>query len=174
MKKLIGIIFMFCLFSCSKDINLKNGFVQYLDENKKNIFLYIVNDDATTEFNEYYREINDDNKETFIANYLIPENNKLMGYYGIKDNWDETFFEYIILYDDAVPIGEHFTKMNKKLTEIGILISFYLDSNGNKIFYELTSNNIKKGIAIVIDGKIIVYVTILRALENTVNFNISQ
>jgi preprotein translocase subunit SecD len=148
-----------------------------LEENKKNIFLYIVNDEATAEFREYCREINEDNindKEIFIANFLIPENNKLMEYYIIKDYMEKTIYRYLILHDDPIPIGEYFTKLNTKLEEEEILITFYLDSVGNKIFYELTSKNVNKGIAIVIDGKIIFDAKILRPLENTVNFTIKK
>jgi len=181
MKYLLGIIIIFTLFSCSKNINIENGFIQYLEENKNNIVFYIVNDEATMEFRNSYRkmlnnEIFDENRN-LIIDYKIPENNKIIGLYNIKDNWEETFYEYLIIYDEEINIGKYFYKMNKELSEyseIGILLTFYLNNEGNIIFYELTSNNLNKSLAIVIDNKVIANPIIARPLENNVNFFIRK
>ena len=178
---LFGIFFIFLVLSCSKNINLENGFIQYLEENKNNIVFYIVNDDATTEFRNIYRQLSD--KEIFdeignlIIDYNIPENNKIIGFYNIKDNWDETFYEYLIIHDEVINIGNYFLRMDKKLSEyseIGVILTFYLNSDGSNIFYELTSNNINNSLAIVIDDKAIVNPRIVRPLERSVNFSIRQ
>ena len=173
-----GLLFVFLTVSCSKNINLENGFIQYLENNKNNIVFYIVNDEATMEFWNLTRQLSDneifDENGELIIEFKIPENNIFMGLYNIKDNWEETFYRYLIIYDEVIHIGNYFYKMDKKLTDIGILLTFYLDSIGNNIFKELTLNNINKSLAIVIDDKIIVNTLILRQLENSVNFTISQ
>jgi len=173
-----GLLFVFLTVSCSKNINLENGFIQYLENNKNNIVFYIVNDEATMEFWNLTRQLSDneifDENGELIIEFKIPENNIFMGLYNIKDNWEETFYRYLIIYDEVIHIGNYFYKMDKKLTDKGILLTFYLDSIGNNIFKELTLNNINKSLAIVIDDKIIVNTLILRQLENSVNFTISQ
>jgi len=181
MKYILGIIIIFTLFSCSKNINLENGFIQHIDENKNNILFYIVNDEVTMEFKNIYHtmlnnEIFDENGN-LIIDYKIPKNNKIIGLYNIKDNWEETFYEYLIVYDEEINIGKYFIKMDKKLSEyseIGVILTFYLNSEGKKILYELTSNNINKSLAVVIDNKAIVNPRIMMPLDNSVNFFIRQ
>ena len=178
LKYLLIFLSLFLTISCSRNINLENGFVQYLDDNKNRIVFYIVNDEATMDFWKTYSQLSNneifDENGNLIIDYKVPENNMLMGFFNIKDNWEETFFRYLIIHEDVIHIGNYFYKMEKKLIENDILLTFYLDSIGNNLFKELTSNNINNSLAIAIDNKIIVNPRILRTLENSVNFYIGQ
>jgi preprotein translocase subunit SecD len=170
-----SIVCFIFLYACSKDAKLSYGFIQYLEENKKNISIYLVNEEATAEFNNIYREYNEsvfDIEEILIDNYIIPDGNKLFGYYKIKNNFEKTFFRYIILQEEKIFIGEHISKIKKQEAETNIILTCFLDSVGSKIFNEFTSNNIGKDIAIVFDDKIIVYARILRPLANSIAFEI--
>ena len=170
-----SIVCFFLLCACSKDTKLNNGFIQYLEENKKNISIHLVNEEATIEFNNIYREYNENIFDTdgrLIDNYIIHDGNKLFGYYKIKNDFDNIFLRYIILHDEKLFIGEHIAKIKKQKTETSIILTCILDSAGSKMFNDFTSNNINKDIAIVFDDKIIVYARILRPLSNSVTFEI--
>ena len=170
-----GIVFFIFLYACSKDVKLDNGFIQYLDDNKKNISIYLVNEEATIEFNNIYRQYNENVFDTdgmLIDNYIIPDGNKLFGYYKIRNNFEKTFFRYIITQEENILIGEHILRIKKQKNETGIILTCFLDSIGSKIFNQFTSNNIDKDIAIVFDDKIIVYAKILGPLSNSITFEI--
>jgi preprotein translocase subunit SecD len=140
--------------------------------NKSNISIYLVNEEATTEFNKIYYEYNEDvfdNNGKIITDYIIPDGNNLLGYYSIKNNWEETFFAYIIINDEGISIGKYIEKIKKQRTETGIIVTCFLDNNGNRIFYEFTSNNIGKNLAIVFNNKIIVCTRILNPIQNSIS-----
>jgi preprotein translocase subunit SecD len=164
-----------CLCSCSKNIELDNGFVKYLYNNKKNIYIYLVNDEATIEINKIYQKYNENIYDTnglLKDNYIVPNDNKLLGWYNIKNNFEENFFQYIILNGNEIPIGKHISKIKTRKGEKDIFITCYLDTDGNKIFNDFTSNNINRNLAVVLDDKVIVVAMILEPIKGTINFAI--
>jgi preprotein translocase subunit SecD len=146
-----------------------------LDNNKENIFIYLVNNEATVEFNNFYRENNGnvfDANGLLIDNYIVPENNKIFSWYRIKNNFEEIFLQYMILNGNGIQIGKYVSRIRTQKMEKYINISCFLDSDGNKIFKDFTSSNVDKNLAIVLDNKIIVFAKILKPLENSINFSI--
>jgi preprotein translocase subunit SecD len=176
MKYFFGItIFLLFFSNCSKNNNSNNDFVRYLDENKKNMAIYIINDEETKKFNKIYPKYDEDIFDInglLKSDYTIPENNRLLGYYKINNKFEEEFFGYYILRDEALLIGNNISKMAMKNMETNILLTFYLDDIGNKMFNEFTTNNINNSIAIVFDNKIIVIAMILKPLNNSINIGI--
>ena len=181
---LIIIVISSILFSCSKSDEINEGFVKYLIENKENLFMYLVNEVATRDFDNLYREYGKykenifDEEGEYIIDYSIPLNNKILGHYKIRNNFEETFFRYVILEETGIQIGLNISKVEVKKESIGneinFLITCVLDSDGDKLFHKFTSKNVGKDIAIVFDEKIIVYVMIQRPLNNSINFSIRE
>jgi preprotein translocase subunit SecD len=165
---LINIIVLL-FFSCVKHSLVRNAFVDYLIENKNNNLLYLVNEEATNELNKIYRENID-----LVGSFIIADNNKLFDLHEGDNNLEEIFSRYLILEDKAIQIGMYISKIKAKKDEMGFIITCDLDTEGRKIFYEFTSNNIGREIAMVLNNKLIFYATILRPLENSINFLISN
>jgi preprotein translocase subunit SecD len=160
---------------CSTDKNLDTGFIQHIEENKNSISIYLINEEETNRFNKYYFEHDEDIFDIngkFIDDYAIQNNNKLFGYYHIKNNFEEEFFTYIILEEENISIGEYIDKIKKQKMETGMILSCILDSNGSKLFKEFTSRNLGRNLAIVFDNKIIVVARIMEILENSITFKI--
>jgi preprotein translocase subunit SecD len=154
------IICILLIFGCSKNIKQNNSFVNYLKENKQNISIFLINEEATAELNK---------NEMLIEEYEVPDNNKLLGWYKIKDNWEETFFSYCVIQNEIV-IGKYISNIKIQKKENNFIVTCVLDTNGNKIFNEFTINNIGRNIAIVLDNKIIIIATILQPVKNIIVF----
>lgn len=177
-KKYIVVFILLLMFStCAKRSGINNVFVQWLIENKNDILIYLVNEEATNELNG----INHENRkkiykgeEEFIGDYIIPDDNKLIDLLENTNNPQDTFYRYLILDEMKIQIGKNISKIKAEKDEIGFIVTCYLDNEGQKIFYEFTSNNINRDLAMVLNDKVIFHTTIKKPIKNSINFVISN
>jgi len=173
---LVG-IFLLLFSTCVKHNNINNEFVRCLIKNKNDISIYLVNDEATNEFNKIYHENGNkiyDEKGKLIRSYIIPDNDKLFDLLENTKSMEEIFSRYLILQGVVIQIGKNISKIDAKKDETGIIVTCFLDTEGRKKFYEFTSSNIGRNLAMVMNNKIIFHATILRPLENSINFVIPE
>ena len=122
---------------------------------------HIVDDEATEKFKEYYR--NNPGK-TFDAEYnlldpsIIPEDTVVMGVYH-KDEYGidqrDTREPFLVVKKEAGLDGKYLVSVDTSTDATSKpVVIFTLDSEGAKIFGDLTSANEKKRLAIVSDNKI--------------------
>ena len=120
---------------------------------------HIVDDEATNAFLQYY---NQHPTATFDADYklldptLIPSGDMLLGQYQ-KDSYglDERT-GFLVVKSEVGLEGKHIQGAQTSRDNVSgqPLVTFTLDTEGTKIFADLTSKNIKKRMAIVSDEKI--------------------
>lgn len=120
---------------------------------------HMVDNEATASFQQYY-ELHP--TQTFDAEYklldasIIPSDTQVLGLYT-KDSYglDERT-GFLVIKKEVGLEGKHI--QSAETTRDGVSgqprVNFVLDSEGTKIFADLTSKNIKKSLAIVSDGKI--------------------
>jgi protein-export membrane protein, SecD/SecF family/protein-export membrane protein SecD len=132
---------------------------------------HMVDSDATSAFQQYYSE---HPTSTFDAEYnlldpsIIPAGTKVLGLYK-KDSYglDERT-GFLVVKTEVGLEGRHIKSAQTSRDNIsGLpLVNFNLDTEGAKIFAELTANNVKKSMAIVSDNKVKSYATINEAIPN--------
>jgi len=171
MFNIIICILIIIIFSCClKDDSINDGYIKYLNDNKNMIFLHLVDVEATMELfrvlNIYEENIFNENGE---ITYNIASDNMLLGLYRINNNFNERFLRYIIFEKKAIQIGGFIDEIRGRKCEHDIIVSFYLNPEGSKLFNEYTTSNVGKDIAIVFDNKIIFSATIFYPLEKTIN-----
>jgi protein-export membrane protein, SecD/SecF family len=120
---------------------------------------HIVDDEATSAFLQYY---NQHPTSTFDADYklldptVIPAGDMLLGQYT-KDSYglDERT-GFLVVKSEVGLEGKHIQSAQTSRDNVSgqPLVTFSLDSEGTKIFADLTSKNVKKRMAIVSDEKI--------------------
>lgn len=119
---------------------------------------YLVDDGATEAFYSYY---NEHPGQTFDADYnlldpsIIPEDTKVLGVYH-KDAYglDERDGFLVVKKEPALD-GKHLQTVNTTTSQTNEpLVIFDLDSEGAKIFADVTTQNKGKRLAIVTDDKI--------------------
>lgn len=123
---------------------------------------HIVDDDATQSFKEYYRN---NPGRVFDADYnlldssVIPEDCMVLGVYhkdayGIDER--DSREPFLVVKKEPGLEGKHLVSANltSDSTLNTPLVVFNLDSEGAKIFGDLTQNNVGKKLAIVSDNKI--------------------
>ncbi|MGP1595047.1 MAG: protein translocase subunit SecD [Treponema sp.] len=119
---------------------------------------YLVDDEATKAFYSYY---NENPKQTFDADYnlidpsIIPDDTKVLGVYH-KDAYglDERDGFLVVKKEPALD-GKHLQTVNTTTSQTNEpLVIFDLDSEGAKIFADVTTENKGKRLAIVSDDKI--------------------
>lgn len=130
---------------------------------------HIVDTEASAAFNEYYR---DHPTSTFDAEYnlldssIIPADGLLLGTY-VKDAYglDERT-GFLVVKKEVGLEGKHIQGATTTRNNISGQpeVNFELDSEGTKIFAELTANNVGKSMAIVSDDKIKSYPNIEEAI----------
>jgi len=122
---------------------------------------HIVDDEATEKFKEYYR--NNPGK-TFDAEYnlldpsIIPEDTVVMGVYH-KDEYGidqrDTREPFLVVKKEPGLEGKYLVSVDTSTDATSKpVVIFTLDSEGAKIFGDLTTANEKKRLAIVSDNKI--------------------
>ena len=122
---------------------------------------HIVDDEATEKFKEYYR--NNPGK-TFDTEYnlldpsIIPEDTVVMGVYH-KDEYGidqrDTKEPFLVVKKEAGLEGKYLVSVDTSTDATSKpIVIFTLDSEGAKIFGDLTTANEKKRLAIVSDNKI--------------------
>lgn len=120
---------------------------------------HIVDSEASAAFNEYYQQ---HPTSTFDAEYnlldpsIIPADGELLGTY-VKDAYglDERT-GFLVVKKEVGLEGKHIQGATTTRNSISGQpeVNFELDSEGTKIFAELTANNVGKSMAIVSDDKI--------------------
>ncbi len=130
---------------------------------------HMVDSEATEAFNAYYRT---HPTSTFDAEYnlldqsIIPSDTKVLGLYT-KDSYglDERT-GFLVIKKEVGLEGKHIQSAETSRDSISgqPRVNFVLDSEGSKIFADLTANNVKKSMAIVSDDKIKSYAVINEAI----------
>ncbi len=119
---------------------------------------HMVDQDATNAFMDYYTR---NPTVTFDAEYnlvnpsIIPADTQVLGLYR-KDSYglDERS-GFLVVKKEVALEGKHIQSAETRRDDMGRpTVNFILDSEGSKIFAELTANNVNKALAIVSDSKI--------------------
>jgi len=166
------ILLSITVLSCKND----NVLLNYLNDNKYDFYLHLINDEITKELINIANENNSiiDNKYTLYENFIKNDNDILIGYCKINSLMDETLLGYIVIQKDGINIGQYITKIEKIKDEIGFIISCHLNSEGSQILYEMTKNNIGKGLAIVFKNKVVSFPTIRVPVQNFINIWVDE
>ncbi len=130
---------------------------------------HIVDEEATAAFLQYYQE---HPTTTFDADYnlvdptIIPSDTEVLGSYT-KDSYglDERV-GFLVIKKEVGLEGKHIQGATTTRDNVsGLpLVNFTLDSEGTKIFADLTTKNVKKRMSIVSDDKIKSSATIQEAI----------
>ena len=127
---------------------------------------HMVDQDATDAFNTYYNA-NPANTFDLQGNLLnptlIPADTEVLGFY-IKDEYglDEQRInssgnpDYVVVQKEVGLDGNHIqsAQVSRNSLDGRPEVTFMLDSEGGDIFYKLTSANVGKPLAIVLDDKV--------------------
>lgn len=132
----------------------------------------LVNDEATTSFNQYFYS-NPDN--TFDANgklidpSIIPEDCEVLGYY-VKDDYGlDQFFQYLVVKKEVSLDGSHIKHVMSSTDQMGSVgVDLTLDIDGGIKMSKVSSENIGKRLAIISDNKIKSAPTIREELGSTI------
>lgn len=119
---------------------------------------HMVDSDATAAFESFYRM---NPTRTFDAEYklldpsIIPADTMVLGSYRKDDYGLDERIGFLVVKREPGLEGKHIQSAETRRDEMGRpVVNFVLDGEGSKIFAELTTNNVKKSMAIVSDGKI--------------------
>jgi len=147
---------------------------------KGSLAFHMVDTEATDTFNDYYRThptTTFDNDGNLLDPTIVPSNVMIRGVY-IKDRYglDEQTrnadgsLRYTALIKEVGLDGNH---IRSAVVERNNLdgkpeVTFMLDSEGGEIFYRLTSANVGKVLAIVLDNRVKSQATIQSAIRDAV------
>jgi preprotein translocase subunit SecD len=132
---------------------------------KGSLTFHLVDQEATNDFNVYYNQHpldTFDGAGNLINPSIIPSDTMVLGVY-IKDRYglDEQAREsstgnlrYSVVKQEVGLNGNHIRSALVERGQDGPEVTFMLDSEGGEIFYRLTSANLEKTLAIVLDGRI--------------------
>ncbi|HTX73524.1 MAG TPA: protein translocase subunit SecD [Rectinemataceae bacterium] len=127
---------------------------------KGNLAFYIVNDDATNKLNELLTNnptAVDEKTLTVSDPNLVPAGYVIRKFYK-KDNYglDEFTGRYMIIAETPGLDGNHITSAQVSSDPITGQpeTNFVLDKEGGDIFYKLTSANVGKTLAVVLDDRV--------------------
>lgn len=120
---------------------------------------HMVDSDATTAFMQYYEK---HPTSTFDAEYnllnpsIIPEGTRVLGVYK-KDAYDlDERTGFLVIKSEVGLDGKHIQSAETSRDSVSgqPRVNFVLDSEGTKIFADLTEKNVKQSLAIVSDNKV--------------------
>ena len=133
----------------------------------------LVDSALTNEANAAYKRnpssiFNDDG--AMIQPDYIPEGKTLAGYYTEDEYGIETLDSLVVINDEIGLDGIHLdsAEVSRDSQSRRPVINFHLDSEGGKMFYQLTSKNIGSQLAVVMDGKVKSVATINSAIQDSV------
>jgi preprotein translocase subunit SecD len=173
---ILGAIFLLLFSTCTKDSDIENTIAQYLLKNRNEISICLINEEITNELNIIYREGKKNsnyNKIEAIEEYVIPSGCKLLDLYKKKNSMEEPYSRYLVIEETTIPIGSSISKIKAKKDEMGILVTCTLSTEGSSMFFEFTSNNIHRELAMLMRDELIFSANIRRPLKNSINFLIS-
>jgi len=168
----ILIFFFILLFSCSYEKKINPEFIKLINDNKNSFYLYLVNDNATTEFFNLFHEHGNniyDSEGNLIVDYTLSENELIFNYHDINNRIDERMLGYVIVYKENINIGKYINKITIKPDEVGFSLKCHLDTEGSNILYEFTKDNINKSLAIVFNNNVIAYPRIILPVKNSLS-----
>ncbi|MDR2718303.1 MAG: protein translocase subunit SecD [Treponema sp.] len=147
---------------------------------KGSLAFHMVDTDATDTFNNYYRAhpaTTFDNDGNLLDPTIVPVDVMVRGVY-VKDRYglDEQTrnpdgsLRYTALKKEVGLDGNHIRSavVDRNNLDAKPEVTFMLDSEGGEIFYRLTSANVGKPLAIVLDGRIKSQATIQSAIRDAV------
>jgi len=148
---------------------------------KGSLAFHMVDSDATETFTDYYRTNpadTFDNDGNLLNPYIVPDDVMILGVYE-KDKYgldehsrgSDGNLRYSALKKEVGLDGNH---IQEALVERNNLdgkpqVIFRLDNEGADIFYRLTSANVGKVLAIVLDGRVKSQATIQTAIRDSVS-----
>lgn len=126
---------------------------------KGKLAFHIVDDEATDAFLTYYAAHpadTFDGEGNLLDPTIIPSDTVVRGFYK-KDRYGlDEFTRYIVIKKEVGLDGNHIQNalVNRDQITGAPDINFILDSEGGEIFYKLTSSNVEKTLAVVMDDKV--------------------
>lgn len=140
---------------------------------KGRLAFHIVDDEATTAFRTYYQQHPSDTFDgegNLLNPNVIPSDTVVRGFYD-KDQYGlDTFVDYIVIKKEVGLDGNHIENALVDRDQITGRpeVTFLLDPEGGDIFYKLTSANVGKSLAIVLDDKVKSHARIQEPIRDSV------
>jgi preprotein translocase subunit SecD len=140
---------------------------------KGSLAFHIVDEEATQTFNRYYEAHPADTFDAFgelLDPSIVPDDVVVRGRYT-KDRYGlDEFIDYIAIKKEVGLDGNHIKSAIVDREDLAGKpeVNFILDSEGGDIFYALTSANIRKPLAIVLDNRVKSWATIQAAIRESV------
>ncbi|MDR1430347.1 MAG: protein translocase subunit SecD [Spirochaetaceae bacterium] len=137
---------------------------------------HIVDEEETARFRQYYAQHpldTFDGQGALVDPSIISPDTMVRGVYE-KDRYGlDEFREYTVIKRDVGLDGSHIQNaiVDRDNIEGTPRVSFQLDSEGGEIFYQLTSANIGKALAIVLDDRVKSQATIRGAIRESVQLS---
>lgn len=131
---------------------------------KGRLTFHLVDEETTAKLIEYQNENGAMLPEVLASRVdFVPAGTRIAGYYT-KDKYGADKFMYsVAIYDEVGLDGSYLTDARISLYQGKPLVLFTLTPEGGEIFYKLTSANINKKLAIVLDGKVKEYKTNIKS-----------
>jgi preprotein translocase subunit SecD len=140
---------------------------------KGGLAFHLVDPEASTAFNRYYAEhptSTFDSRGNLLDPTIVPSDVRILGIYT-KDRYGlDEFVGYTAVKKEVGLDGNH---IKNALVERNNLdgkpeVTFMLDADGGELFYKLTSANVGKPLAIVLDDRVKSQATIQTAIRDAV------
>jgi preprotein translocase subunit SecD len=140
---------------------------------KGSLSFHIVDQDASQAFDLYYETHSTttfDSEGKLVDSTIVPADTMVLGVYT-KDRYglDEQV-GYTVVKKEVGLDGNHIRSAQVERNDLDGKpeVTFYLDSEGGEIFYRLTSANVGKPLAIVMDDRVKSQATIQTAIRDAV------
>ncbi|MDR0602460.1 MAG: protein translocase subunit SecD [Treponema sp.] len=143
---------------------------------KGGLAFHLVDGEATDEFAVYYQAHPTDTFDgegNLLSPGVIPAGTMVLGVYG-KDRYglDEFSGRYVVVKEEVGLDGNHIRSATVERDRDGKpAISVALDSEGGDIFYKLTSANVGKQLAIVLDDRVKSYPVVETPIRDTMQIS---
>ncbi|GHU87024.1 protein translocase subunit SecD [Spirochaetia bacterium] len=141
---------------------------------KGSLAFHIVDQEASASFNSYYNShptTTFDSAGNLLDPTIVPSDVMILGVYT-KDQYglDEFTGNYTAVKKEIGLDGNHIrdAQVDRNNLDGKPEVTFMLDSEGGEIFYKLTSANIQKPMAIVLDDRVKSQATIQTAIRDAV------
>jgi preprotein translocase subunit SecD len=143
---------------------------------KGSLAFHIVDEEATQTFIEYYRThptTTFDAQGNLLDPTIVPDDVVIRGRYT-KDRYGlDEFIDYVAIKKEIGLDGNHIKSAIVDREDLAgkPQVSFILDSEGGEIFYALTSANVEKPMAIVLDDRVKSWATIREPIRESVRLS---
>jgi preprotein translocase subunit SecD len=149
---------------------------------KGSLMFQMIDTDLTTQLQTYFKEhpseVYADNGSIRQPSFL-PAGKVATGYYVNDDYGIAELSSFVVLDQEVGMDGEHLESATTSTDGITgkPVVNFQLDTVGGDLFYKLTSTNVGKTLAVVMDGNVKAMATINEAIRSSVQisgFNASE